>query len=81
MATTRIDTETEVTTAHKISIGLLVATGMFVGLSAVIAAVYTIVTNVTKSSTPAVIVPTSRETTTLNENVPVKQDNTLETAQ
>lgn len=47
-----LDTITEVSTAHKISVGLMVATATLVVLSAIVAAAYTWSINLQQLATP-----------------------------
>lgn len=81
MARPDIDTATEITTAHKISVGLVVATALFVGLSALAAAIYTLTTNAASSSTPAAVVPLqpTDDASVLGQPVEIKSDNVLTT--
>ncbi len=81
MARTDIATATEITTAHKISVGLVVATALFVGLSALAAAIYTLTVNAASSSTPAAVVPLqpASDASVLDQPVDVKNDNVLTT--
>lgn len=67
----KTDTATEITIAHKISVGLMVATACMVVLAALAAAIYTVSTRATVTSglTP----------TTLPSSVPAAADNTFTT--
>ncbi|MBI4093212.1 MAG: hypothetical protein HY420_04785 [Candidatus Kerfeldbacteria bacterium] len=79
MTRSSVETITEVTTAHKISVGLLTATATLVLISTVIAALYTLSLNARSGAGVVVNTPTERTSAPLEPVQPVPgKDRVLE---